>query len=70
MTDQLPYNCPEHPLAHILHSWDERHYEINGYPVGIGTKSNHHYECVECGRKLASSQRDMEISSEHNTLEA
>jgi hypothetical protein len=50
----LPWYCPEHPAAQqILKSWDQNHYVMNGYPAGLGWKTNIVYECSECGRKLA-----------------
>jgi len=55
---ELPWQCPEHPSAQIRKSWDDSRYVMNGYPVGIGTKSNIKYECAECGRELAT-EKDM-----------
>lgn len=49
----LPWRCPDHPDAMIRHSWDQTHYVLNGYPAGEGMRSNHRYECAECGRQLA-----------------
>jgi len=49
----LPWLCPEHPKAQIRRSWDQTHYVMNGYPAGIGTRSNFRYECAECGLQLA-----------------
>ena len=48
----LPWRCPRHPNAYVQHSWDEKHYVMNGYPVGLGSKSNHRFECAECGLEL------------------
>jgi hypothetical protein len=50
--NELPYICPEHPHAKVRHTWDQTHYVMSGYPAGTGTKSNHRYECAECGREL------------------
>jgi len=49
----LPSHCERHPNAMIRHSWDEHHYILNGLPAGEGWKSNHTFECAECGRPLA-----------------
>ena len=51
---ELPWQCPEHPEAEILHSYDESQYVMNGYRVGSVDVHNHKYECNECGRELAS----------------
>jgi hypothetical protein len=53
MKDKLPYICPEHPNANILHTWEEVHSFIGGYPAGSGYTKNHKYECQECGRQLS-----------------
>lgn len=50
----LPWICPDHPEAQIRYSWDRTYYVFSdGYPRGGGVKTNHKYECAECGRKLA-----------------
>lgn len=51
--ETLPWVCPDHPSAQIRHSWDQSHYIMNGYPAGLGIKSNDKYECAVCGRELA-----------------
>lgn len=53
MKPALPWTCPQHPAAQIRHSWDQKHYVMNGYPAGSGFSSNHKYECAECGLELA-----------------
>lgn len=49
----LPWQCPNHPDAQILHSWDNS-YTVwgDGYPRS-GHTSNHKYECNECHIELA-----------------
>lgn len=54
----LPWTCPQHPEAQIRHSWDQTHYVMNGYPAGQGVRSNHRYECSECGTELAKPGED------------
>ena len=49
----LPYQCPEHPEACVLHEWDQRHTVIAGYPAGRGCSRNHRWLCFDCGRELA-----------------
>ena len=49
----LPSHCEKHPTAMIRHSWNESHYILNGLPSGEGIKSEHAYECADCGRPLA-----------------
>ncbi len=54
---ELPWQCPEHPDAKILHSWDTQHIVWgDGYPRG-GYSSNHKFECNECGTELRPPQR-------------
>jgi DNA-directed RNA polymerase subunit RPC12/RpoP len=48
-----PCVCPNHPNSRVRHFWDETHAVLNGYPAGLGTKSNHRYECAECGLQLS-----------------
>ena len=48
----LPWRCPEHPDAQILHLWDNNFVWRDGYPRD-GYSSNHRYECNECQRELA-----------------
>ncbi|MFW6148140.1 MAG: hypothetical protein ACOC6B_07105 [Thermodesulfobacteriota bacterium] len=59
MTDNneqsLPSVCPEHPDAEIRHTWDRKHYVLNGLPAGAGLDTNHRYECAVCGRQVCSS---------------
>lgn len=50
--ESLPWKCPKHPNAQIRHSWDEKRYVMNQYPVGQRIKCNHKYECAECGLEL------------------
>ena len=54
---KLPWKCPQHPNAQILHSWDVTHTAgwSDGYPRG-GNISNHKYECSECGLELAATE--------------
>jgi len=54
--DKLPSICPKHPDAPIRHLWDQTHYILNGYPAGLGIKSNHRYECSVCGLELCSEE--------------
>lgn len=54
--NNLPYICPEHPMAQIRHEWDQTHYVMNGYPAGTGISSNHRYYCATCGRELSESE--------------
>jgi hypothetical protein len=49
----LPWICEDHPDAKIRRSWDQNHYVLNGYPAGLGWKTNVRYECAECGKELA-----------------
>jgi hypothetical protein len=52
----LPSLCEKHPNAKIIHKWDVTRYVMNGYPVGIRTKSNHHFFCSECGTEVCSEE--------------
>lgn len=56
-TETLPYICQAHPAAQIRHSFDSMQYAMNGYPAGESLKSNHRYECAECGRELAATPK-------------
>lgn len=51
--EKLPWICPEHPHAEIMHTWDETHFVVGGLLAGLGIKLKHRYECVICGRELA-----------------
>ncbi len=54
--NQRPWQCPEHPDAKILHSWDNvRYVYADGYPRGQGSE-NHKYECNDCGLELAANK--------------
>ena len=58
---KLPWRCPKHPDAEILHSWDNN-YTVgwnDGYPRG-GYSSNHKYECNECHFELAPPNKQMD----------
>ena len=57
-TTGLPWRCPDHPDAQILHSWDNN-YTVwgDGYPRG-GHTSNHKYECNECHIELAAPKQE------------
>jgi hypothetical protein len=52
----LPSICKKHPDAKIRHEWDQTHYVMNGYPSGLGTKSNSHYFCSECNLEVCSDE--------------
>lgn len=49
-----PLCCPVHPDGLIRHSYDLTQTVLNGTPSGEGVRSNHRYECADCGRELAS----------------
>lgn len=50
----LPYVCPDHPAAQILHEWNRTQYiQAHGYPMGIPLDSGHQYFCSKCKRELA-----------------
>jgi hypothetical protein len=53
---KLPWQCPDHPDAKIIESWDLTRYVYNEYPRGVGIKSNYKYECAECHRELAAAK--------------
>lgn len=53
MSNPLPWTCPKHPQAQVRHSWAETRYAMNGYPVGRPIRTQHRYECAECGLELA-----------------
>jgi len=55
--DALPWICPEHPHAAVLHVWDEEHFVIGGLPAGSGIKKNERYVCPVCMRELAPPER-------------
>ena len=59
-----PWRCPKHPNAQIIESWDEKHPVMNGYPVGLGVKSNFKCECAECGLELMSEEEAEALSGE------
>ena len=56
--EELPYICPSHPKAQILHTWDQTHSVIAGYPAGTGVTGNHKWKCNECGRELAPPKKE------------
>ncbi len=49
---QLTWQCPEHPDAQILHSCDKTREYLNGFLANV-LRTNHKYECCDCGRELA-----------------
>lgn len=56
----LPARCPEHPQAHVIHTWTTHRTETNkcGY-VGIVWEDAHAYHCAVCQRRLASNYAEM-----------
>ena len=54
----LSWTCPDHPNAKVLHTWDQVHSALNGYPAGIGFPKNHRFECNECGQELAAHKNE------------
>jgi len=50
---EKPYQCPEHPDAKIVESWDEHTHLWSGRPRGNGWRDNYKYECFECSRELS-----------------
>lgn len=51
----LPYTCPDHFPTRPVHSWEVKHYVMNGYPAGEGVKvaGSDEYRCSVCGRELS-----------------
>jgi hypothetical protein len=50
---ELPWRCPEHPDAQILHSWDHKHAVLNGEPAGLGWYAGgDKFQCAVCRREL------------------
>ena len=60
----LPFICPDHPMAKIKHEFDESHYIMNGFTAGTGIRSNHKYYCNECGRELSDKPVDRREAGE------
>ena len=60
----LPWACPDHPNAKVVHIWDQEHRALNGLPAGIGYPKNHKYACSVCGERLAA-KRKKEQKDEH-----
>jgi len=43
--DSLPWLCPDHPDGMIRHTWTLTRYVMNHMPSGLGSASDHRYDC-------------------------
>ena len=56
MMKELPYLCPDHPEAQILHEWDREITTFKLTGAQLKRDRRHQYFCNVCKRELCSEE--------------